>query len=107
MADRVILAGSWDECSGDASYDPACDLNADGCVNVVDLLVLAENWTDALPLIGDLNHDGHVNMADRVILAGSWDECSGDASYDPACDLNADGCVNVVDLLMLADNWGR
>ena len=44
-----------------------------------------------LPWNGDINRDGYVNMADRLILDGSWDGCSGDASYDSACDLNRDG----------------
>jgi hypothetical protein len=30
--------------TGDANYDPACDFNQDGYVDVIDLLTLVENF---------------------------------------------------------------
>ena len=60
-----------------------------------------------LPLIlGDLNGDGHVDSLDLLILAQAWGSVSGNANYDWLCDINSDGSVNVIDLLLLADNWG-
>ena len=44
MTDLLILADSWPKCTGDAGFQPACDLNQDGCIDVVDLLILADNW---------------------------------------------------------------
>lgn len=57
-------------------------------------------------LVGDLNGDGHVDSLDLLILAGCWAKTIGQPGFNAACDLNSDGVVNVIDLLFLADNWG-
>jgi hypothetical protein len=56
---------------------------------------------------GDFNADGYVDVSDLLILADCWGKCSGDTGYNAACDLNGDGCVDVVDLLTLAGNWDK
>ena len=56
---------------------------------------------------GDIDGDGHVNTVDLLLLAHAFGSVTGDVNYDSACDLNGDGSVDVVDLLRLADNWGR
>jgi predicted outer membrane repeat protein len=50
------------------------DFNADGTVNVQDLLTLIAAWG---PGNGaeDLNEDGTVNVADLLLLIGVWGEC--------------------------------
>ena len=58
-------------------------------------------------LVGDINGDGHVDVVDLLILAGSWATQTGQPGFDPACDLNSDGSVDVIDLLILADDWGK
>ena len=55
---------------------------------------------------GDVNGDGHVDVVDLLLLAGSWGRSQGQAGYDLRCDPNNDGYVDVVDLLILADDWG-
>ena len=57
-------------------------------------------------LLADINSDGHVDMLDLLLLATSWGKTTAQLGYESRCDLNADGIVNVVDLLILADNWG-
>ena len=57
------------------------------------------------PLLGDIDGDGTVNMVDLLILAQGWGLATGQPNFDPDCDLNADGAVDVIDLLILADNW--
>jgi hypothetical protein len=57
-------------------------------------------------LPGDANADGHVDVVDLLTLVAAFGCVSGDANYDPACDFNADGSVDVVDLLYLVDTFG-
>ncbi len=60
---------------------------------------------DEFRLAGDANADGVINVIDLLALALSWNRQAGDPDYDPNCDFNADGAVNVIDLLTLARNW--
>lgn len=53
---------------------------------------------------GDLNADGIVNVSDMLLLLGDWGACPAKGAC-PA-DLNDDGNVNVSDLLQLLANWG-
>jgi trimeric autotransporter adhesin len=52
----------------------------------------------------DLNCDGAVDVLDLLILLDAWGPCS-DPENCPA-DLNGDTVVDVLDLLMLLDDWG-
>ncbi len=54
---------------------------------------------------GDLNKDGLVNAIDLLMLANSWNKSLGEPGYDPAADINGDNTVNVIDLLALAHDW--
>ncbi len=56
---------------------------------------------------GDLNADGMVNVIDLLMMAHSFNRSAGDPGYNPACDVNGDGTVNVIDLLALAHDWGK
>jgi hypothetical protein len=57
-------------------------------------------------LPGDANADGHVDVTDLLTLVAAFGSVSGDANYDPTCDFNVDGAVDVVDLLYLIDTFG-
>jgi photosystem II stability/assembly factor-like uncharacterized protein len=52
----------------------------------------------------DLNGDGTVNVLDLLLLLDAWGACN-DCDDCPA-DLNGDCSVSVLDLLMLLDDWG-
>lgn len=54
---------------------------------------------------GDVNGDGLVNMVDLLLLASAFGSHTGDPNYSPAADLTGDGAVDVIDLLTLADHW--
>ena len=58
-------------------------------------------------LIGDINNDGHVDTLDLLLLANSWGRSTGQPGFEANCDLNNSNTVDVVDLLILADNWGK
>ena len=54
---------------------------------------------------GDMNADGYVNVTDMLQLIESWGSCiPGPNSCD--ADLDGDSYVNVSDLLILIDSWG-
>ncbi len=53
---------------------------------------------------GDIDADGVVGVLDLLILLGAWGACP-DCDNCPA-DLNGDCLVGVLDLLILLSNWG-
>ncbi|MCH8164456.1 MAG: FG-GAP repeat protein [Planctomycetes bacterium] len=60
---------------------------------------------DECELPGDLNGDGVVGILDLLILLAAWGPCN--EPCPPACagDLNGNCTVNVLDLLILLANW--
>ncbi len=58
-------------------------------------------------LVGDLNGDGHVDVLDVLIFANCYGKISGDSGFNAACDFDHDGAVGVSDLLMLVANFGK
>lgn len=52
----------------------------------------------------DLNGDGVVNVLDLLILLGQWGDCPTGEACLP--DLNGDETVNVLDMLVLIGAWG-
>ena len=52
-----------------AEASPTADVNADGVVNVLDLVMVANAFGEAAP---DLNGDGTVNVLDLVIVANAF-----------------------------------
>lgn len=61
---------------------------------------------DVEPILGDLNNDGRVDVLDLLILLGAWGGCPNTAGNDCPADLNHSGNVDVQDLLILLGNWG-
>ncbi len=53
----------------------------------------------------DLDGDGVVGILDLLLLLSAWGPCSPPPEPCPA-DLDADGTVGVLDLLTLLANWG-
>jgi hypothetical protein len=52
----------------------------------------------------DINGDGVVDVLDLLILLDEWGPCENPG--DCPADLNCNGIVEVLDLLILVDNWG-
>ena len=55
-AGSAPLAGP---CAPGAAYDPACDTNQDGTVNVLDIQLAAGHWNQSGTYVGDNNHLSH------------------------------------------------
>ncbi len=74
-----IKVQSSDQKIGDytihAVFAPAKDVNGDGVVSVIDLLLVAENFglSDATPAQGDVNGDGEVNREDVITILDALD----------------------------------
>jgi hypothetical protein len=51
------------------------DLNADGSVNVNDLLILIAAWGPCDGCDADFNADGNVNVNDLLVLIAAWGPC--------------------------------
>jgi hypothetical protein len=55
---------------------------------------------------GDLNGDGVVDVLDLLILLDSWGACKDCSPGACPADFNNDCNVDVLGLLFLLDNWG-
>ncbi len=64
-------------------------------------------WTFRTSMAGDINADGHVDVTDLLDLAAAFGSVRGQAGYLAAADFNADGSVDVVDLLTQVGNFGK
>ena len=57
-----------------AAFMPATDVNRDGVVDVLDLIIVAANFGRVdTPLIGDVNGDGEVNREDIIAVLDAID----------------------------------
>jgi hypothetical protein len=69
------------------------DLNGDGNVGVVDLLVTIDQWGPCSNCDADVNGDGEVNVLDLLVIIDQWGECQ-DAPLG-ACVLPSQTCTVV------------
>ncbi len=74
-----IKVQSYEQMTGDytiyAAFTPAKDVNADGVVDVKDLVLVAENFgrSGCNPCTGDINGDGEVNREDIIAVLDALD----------------------------------
>ena len=62
------------------------DINQDGVVGIIDLLLLIAAWTGPVETCccpEDLNGDGHVDTLDQLILQANWGPCGGPPQQVP------------------------
>ena len=100
--------------SGEAVYYPPeinysnaglGDVNLDGSLNVLDVVLLANavldnsNLTDEQEANADFNNDDSLNVLDVVLLVN--EALSG--SYTESGDMNNDGILNVLDIVLLVN----
>lgn len=57
-------------------------------------------------LASDVNSDGIINILDLVLVANHFDEMP-DESLSPNPDINGDGTVNILDLTLIASHFGK
>ena len=75
----------WDFTPTDpASEDTNGDINSDGSVNILDLVVIAsELGNKGQNLTADVNSDGVVNILDLILVAGMFDGAAAAPSAQP------------------------
>jgi hypothetical protein len=57
--------------------------------------------------VGDLNHDGVVDIVDVMLVAANWGcEDGVDECYDDDYDLNDSGAIDVGDIMEVVASWG-
>ena len=54
--------------------------------------------------LGDVDYDGNVGVIDLLLLLAQWGEC--DSETPCTADFDHNGVVNVADLLLLLPLWG-
>lgn len=52
----ITATASAGPCAPGTAYDPACDVNHDGAVNVLDIQLTADHWNQSGPWVSDNNH---------------------------------------------------
>ena len=81
-----IKVQSYEQMTGDytiyAAFTPAKDVNADGVVDVIDLVLVAENFgrSGCNPCTGDVNGDGEVNREDIIAVLDALDAAAAPAA---------------------------
>ena len=67
---------------------------------------IAHNQTSFEIDVPDLNNDGAINVLDLLIISAHYGLTSEDPGWDPTVDLNDDEIINVLDLLVIAACYG-
>jgi hypothetical protein len=90
---------------GAYEYQIPCpwDLDGDGNVNVVDLLMVIASWGPCAGCPADFNVDGLVNVVDLLALIANFGPCPG---VPCVWDVNGDRVVDNADLQQVLDNFG-
>jgi hypothetical protein len=74
------------------------DLNEDGVVNVIDLLILINGWGSCIggPICGveDINTDALVDVVDLLILIEGWGLCTEDGDPPASVEDCQEDCAN-------------
>ena len=58
-------------------------------------------------LQGDLNADGRVDLLDVMLVVNSWGRQEGEAGFDPWADVDWSGYVDLTDLLTVVSSFGN
>jgi len=78
-ADLEDIATGYSEDANANNVPDECecfaDVNGDGAGNVLDILMLLENWGQTGP-IGDTTNDGTVNVDDILYILDNWGACT-------------------------------
>jgi hypothetical protein len=70
VSNATVDVGAYETCRSDA------DLDGDGAVNIVDLLLLFMAWDTAPGGPPDLDGDGTVGVTDLLLLLTAWGPCA-------------------------------
>jgi len=105
MGEVVYITGNL-TLSGESVPDALIGLQVNDPVNPYVFRTLYTGQTSP-ELIGDLNGDGRVNIIDIVIVAKAFSSVLGDPNWDQRADLNGNNVVNIVDMVVVALHYGE
>lgn len=100
LPDRIYIPGTGVVAREDE------DVNADGVVNILDLLLVASNIGTSGPHVADVNGSGSVDINDLVAVANVFSNPTSSACTCLREDVNRDGVVDILDLNLVASNIG-
>ena len=98
MSDALLLALDIDTAytmnppiSRDPSEIPPYDINEDGQINVLDLILIGQDFGKTNPVHSrtDVNGDGEVNISDLVLVAQRLGEITGIPAAPPSLTLHS------------------
>ncbi len=95
----AVYFGPYDDCNANGVLD-LTDIITGGSLDDN-----ANGIPDECETFGDLDGDGVVGILDLLILLSNWGPCPDPPAPCPA-DLDGDGNVGILDLLLLLSNWG-
>jgi hypothetical protein len=106
LRDFARFSAAWLSETGDANWDPACDIsNPNGMIETGDLTMLLENWVQDTAIPGDITGNGCVDLADYARISAAWLSEPGDGNWDAACDISPPAdLIDTADLCLLAEN---
>ncbi|MEM2119318.1 MAG: NosD domain-containing protein [Candidatus Bathyarchaeia archaeon] len=58
-------------------------------------------------LVGDVNHDGCVNMVDLWLVAKAYGSVPRTPNWNPHCDMDENNMINMLDLYKTAKQYGQ
>ena len=64
------------------------------------------DFTFDVTILGDLDEDGTVGIVDLLLLLAAWGPCSDPCPPSCPADLDGDCLVGIIDFLALLGNWG-
>ena len=100
LPDRIYIPGTGVVAREDE------DVNGDGVVNILDLLLVASNFGVSGTHVADVNGSGSVDTNDLVAVANVFSNPTSSACTCLREDVNRDGIVDLLDLLLVASNIG-
>jgi hypothetical protein len=78
-----------------------------GATHVAGHIMRPNSWGKAGEGRGDVNADGKVDVIDLIIVAKAFGKKLGDKLYDQYADINNDGTVDLFDLIIVSTHLGN
>lgn len=109
ITDITDVAQLWGAFSKDSTYDPMHDLDHDGDIDVVDVMLASRRWGAYCPQViyqADFSSNGLIDGPDVLDVTLYWHKMVGGGQVDMTRDVNSDGSIDILDVMFVTTNWG-